>query len=75
MASATPHTATSRRERRWRETHERIIEAATELFGRKEFSGITALEIAEMADVAEKTFYNHFSTRQHRRLADSADRG
>jgi AcrR family transcriptional regulator len=73
MTSATPNLEASlpgdehpsRRERRRREIHDRIIEAATELFGRKGFSGTTALEIAENADVAEKTFYNHFPTKQH----------
>ena len=29
------------------------------------FSATTALEIADAADVAEKTFYNHFPTKQH----------
>jgi AcrR family transcriptional regulator len=65
MTSATPDPAPSRRERRRREIHERIIVAATGLFGRKGFTGTTALEIAETADVAEKTFYNHFPTKQH----------
>src|SRR5262245_37420026 len=64
MTSATPASAPSRRERRRREVHERIIEAATGLFERKGFTGTTALEIAETADVAEKTFYNHFPTKQ-----------
>lgn len=65
MTSATPDPVPSRRERRRREIHERIIEAATGLFGRKGFSATTALEISETADVAEKTFYNHFPTKQH----------
>jgi AcrR family transcriptional regulator len=65
MTSAPPDPAPSRRERRRREIHERIIEAATELFGRKGFSATTALEISETADVAEKTFYNHFPSKQH----------
>jgi AcrR family transcriptional regulator len=65
LTSATPQSAPSRRERRRREIHERIIGAATGLFGRKGFTGTTALEIADTADVAEKTFYNHFPTKQH----------
>jgi AcrR family transcriptional regulator len=65
MTSAPPDPAPSRRERRRREVHERIIDAAAELFGRKGFSATTALEISETADVAEKTFYNHFPTKQH----------
>jgi AcrR family transcriptional regulator len=60
-ASATP----GRRERRRREVHERIVDAAVALFERKGFAGTTALEIAQKADVAEKTFYNHFATKQN----------
>src|SRR5262249_7821214 len=59
-----PDRATSRRERRRREVHEQIIEAATRLFESKGFTATTALEIADTADVAEKTFYNHFPTKQ-----------
>jgi AcrR family transcriptional regulator len=57
--------AETRRERRKREVHDRILEAATALFERQGFTATTALEIAEAADVAEKTFYNHFATKQH----------
>jgi len=63
MASANPSSG-GRRERRRHEIHERIIAAATRLFGRKGFADTTALEIADAADVAEKTFYNHFPTKQ-----------
>jgi len=55
----------SRRERRKREVHDRIVEAAVALFERQGFDTTTALEIADTADVAEKTFYNHFPTKQH----------
>lgn len=54
----------SRRERRKREVHERIVAAATALFEQRGFAGTTALEIAGAADVAEKTFYNHFPSKQ-----------
>jgi len=65
MTSATPDAAPSRRERRRRELHERILESAVSLFRCKGFEATTALEIANSADVAEKTFYNHFPTKQH----------
>jgi AcrR family transcriptional regulator len=55
----------SRRARRKREVHDRIAEAAVALFEKQGFDATTALEIAESADVAEKTFYNHFPTKQH----------
>jgi AcrR family transcriptional regulator len=65
MASAIPDPVPSRRERRRRELHERIIQSAIALFQQKGFDGTTALEVANSADVAEKTFYNHFPTKQH----------
>lgn len=64
--SAAPSTAVGgRRERRKREVHDRILAAAIPLFERQGFAATTALEISEAADVAEKTFYNHFPTKQH----------
>jgi AcrR family transcriptional regulator len=59
------HGGETRRERRKREVHDRIARAATALFERQGFAETTALEIADAADVAEKTFYNHFPTKQH----------
>jgi AcrR family transcriptional regulator len=72
--SAPDGISTTRRERRRREVHERIVEAAIGLFERKGFAGTTALEIADTADIAEKTFYNHFPTKQHliQELAESS---
>jgi len=74
VTSAASELAPTRRERRKREVHERIVEAAIALFESKGFAGTTALEIAESADVAEKTFYNHFPTKQHliQELAESS---
>jgi AcrR family transcriptional regulator len=66
MSAAARHDpAETRRERRKREVHDRIARAATALFERQGFAETTALEIADAADVAEKTFYNHFPTKQH----------
>lgn len=59
------HTATSRRERRKQEVHDRILSAAASLFECNRIAETTALAIADTADVAEKTFYNHFPTKQH----------
>ena len=64
-AAAQQGGGETRRERRKREVHDRIARAATALFERQGFSDTTALEIADAADVAEKTFYNHFPTKQH----------
>ena len=54
-----------RRERRKREVRDRICEATRELIDQQGFRGTTVAEIATRADVAEKTFFNHFPTKQH----------
>ncbi len=62
-----------RRERRKLAVHESIVEAALGLFDRKGLAETTVAEICELADVAEKTFFNHFPTRQHL-IRDIAER-
>jgi AcrR family transcriptional regulator len=49
-----------RRERRWREVHDRVYDAALELFLAQGFVATSYDEIAERADVARKTAFNHF---------------
>jgi AcrR family transcriptional regulator len=66
----TPATETDeappigRRERRKREVRERIFSAARELFAKQGFQATTVDEIAEQADVAPATFFNHFQSKQ-----------
>jgi AcrR family transcriptional regulator len=55
----------TRRERRKHEVHTRIIEAAMALFEERGPQETTVAEIAERADVAPKTFFNHFPSKQH----------
>jgi AcrR family transcriptional regulator len=55
----------SRRERRKQEIRGRLLEAARTLFDQKGFGATTVDEICERADVAQKTFFNHFPTKQH----------
>ncbi|MFP6665489.1 MAG: TetR/AcrR family transcriptional regulator [Deltaproteobacteria bacterium] len=57
--------AISRRERRKLELRGRILEAAKELFEERGVTATTVAEIAEHADVATKTFFNHFPTKQN----------
>lgn len=52
-----------RRERRRLEVRTRIIEAAMRLFDAKGFAATTVAEICAAADVAEKTFFNHFASK------------
>lgn len=58
-----PQGDLSRRERRKLETRERILEASVSLFQRKGIEGTTVGEICEIADVAQKTFFNHFQSK------------
>ena len=53
-----------RRDRRKLELRGRILEAARELFAKRGFDGTRVSEIADHADVAEKTVFNHFPTKQ-----------
>jgi AcrR family transcriptional regulator len=54
----------TRADRRKREVRERIIESAVELFLHQGVTGTTIEDICERADVANRTFFNHFATRQ-----------
>lgn len=61
MASApAPSPSDGRRERRARETRERIIESALELAAEDPASRLTAERIADRADVSRRTFFNYF---------------
>jgi AcrR family transcriptional regulator len=54
---------TTRRERRRHEVRTRIIDAAVELFDAKGVAATTVGEICDAADVAEKTFFNHYASK------------
>jgi AcrR family transcriptional regulator len=66
-----PHTVDhapqdlGRRERRKLELRNRILEASIELFRDRGVSDTTVNDISERADVAQKTFFNHFPSKQH----------
>jgi AcrR family transcriptional regulator len=53
-----------RRERKKRELRERIYQAARELFQKHGFEATTVEQIAEAADVAQATLFNHFQSKQ-----------
>lgn len=63
----------SRRERRKLEVRGRINEAALNLFAGQGFELTTVEEICEAAEVARKTFYNYYNSKQDliRELSDS----
>ena len=62
-ASDAPDAPIGRRERRKREVHERIFNVARELFSTQGFADTTVDEIADRADVAPATFFNHFQSK------------
>jgi AcrR family transcriptional regulator len=53
-----------RRERKKRATHDAIAAAARRLFAERGFETVTVAEVARAADVAEKTVFNHFATKE-----------
>ena len=54
----------NRHERRKLEVREKILAAAFDLFLAQGAAATTIEEICERADVANRTFFNHFATRQ-----------
>ncbi len=70
VAAMTPGCATdadvpNRFERRKLELRRRILDAAAELFGRDGVHTTTVESICERADVARRTLFNHFPSKQH----------
>jgi AcrR family transcriptional regulator len=55
--------AEGRRERRKRELRDRIYQTARELFLARGFEAVTVEQIAEAADIAPATFFNHFQSK------------
>ncbi len=58
------HSPPGRRERRKLEVRSRIADAARKLFAQQGFAATTVDEIAQVADVAPATFFNHFRSKQ-----------
>jgi AcrR family transcriptional regulator len=58
-----PDPKPSRRERRKLELRARILEIAEELFSEQGFSETRVADVCERADIAQKTFFNHFPTK------------
>ena len=51
------------RERKKQRTRERIVEASFELFEERGFEGTTIADIAEAADIAPRTFFSYFPSK------------
>jgi AcrR family transcriptional regulator len=52
------------RERKKRETVERIAAVAADLFAERGFEAVAVVDVARIADVSEQTVYNHFPTKE-----------
>ena len=64
-------TAEGHRERKKRKTRERIIEAAIALFDADGFEATTVAEIAAAAEIAPRTFFAYFPSKEHVIFHDS----
>lgn len=62
------------RERKKQERRRRIEDAAVELFERDGFEATTVEQIAAAADIAPRTFFSYFETKDDVVLADYAER-
>ncbi len=66
MASVQPEPPDlSRRERKKAALRRQILDCAFELFDHQGFAATRVAEICERADVAQKTFFNHFESKGH----------
>lgn len=63
MATHPAPIDASRRSRRKLEVSQRILEAAVALFDEQGFEATKVTDICDRADVANKTFFNHFATK------------
>jgi AcrR family transcriptional regulator len=64
MSKVKMQQTKSRRERKKRETRQRLIECAWSLFQERGYDDTTVEDITEATDVAKGTFFNYFSTKE-----------
>jgi AcrR family transcriptional regulator len=65
MKETTVEIGAGRRERRRRETRERLFRAAMELFSTRGFVNTKVEDITEAADLGKGTFFNYFPSKEH----------
>src|SRR5512144_2581180 len=64
VGEGTPATPPGRIDRRKRATREKVVATAMRLFRRHGFEAVTMEQIAEAADIAKGTLYNHFPVKE-----------
>jgi AcrR family transcriptional regulator len=74
MAQAAEARTLNRFERRRQRSRTSLLDAAIELFQEKGLRETKLEEICERADIAPRTFFNHFDTREHLYQAIAAQR-
>jgi AcrR family transcriptional regulator len=63
-AAASAPAPVSRRDRRTARTRQAIVDAARELIDEQGYAETTVDQIAERADIAARTFFRHFSSKE-----------
>jgi AcrR family transcriptional regulator len=69
----TPEQAEGLRERKQRETRQRIAETGLKLFIEKGYDGTTLDEIAAAADISRRTFFSYFASKEEILIATLGD--
>ena len=59
-----PRPVPSRRSRKKSRTHAALVEAGAELFATRGFDETTTIDIAERADVSQRTLFRHFPSKE-----------
>lgn len=59
-----PRPQPNRRSRKKSRTHKALVEAAAALFESRGFDETTTLDVAEAADVSQRTLFRHFPTKE-----------